>query len=610
MSSGSTWRLWAVLFVAVLGFWFLAPTIIGTDDLPAFLPQKQLNLGLDLQGGLHLELKVETQKAVENALSQRGEQIKRDLREKRIRIRNFNIRPREIRVSVRGEEGADELTKHIEDEYPGLEVTGREAAEGDYVLMTMGFIADEVAEIERYAIDQGIETIRNRIDQFGVSEPVIIPQGDGEILIQLPGLGSMSAEKVADRLRKILEEDAIEGALVESKGSEVHVTLDDEATAEALATKAVEKIIGISRDGMETTADGKVKIVLGLATTQRAKRLIGQTAQLEFRMIDESIDPLRALETAIPPDSEILYGKADIDPRTGKAKPGRDVYLARKTVSLTGDVITEARMAVDGMRSQYYVVMEFDRRGSKLFGEITTEAVGKRMAIVLDGVVQSAPVIREAITGGRASISGTFTRDEARDLAISLRSGSLPAPVSVMHEIEVGATLGDDSIEAGKLSLMVGMFLVVLFMGVYYKAAGLLADAALLLNIVLILGALAAFGATLTLPGIAGLVLTIGMAVDANVLIFERIREELRQGKSPLRAVESGYEKAFSTIIDANVTTLIAAIVLGWLGTGPIRGFAITLGIGILSSMFTAVVGTRAGFELFLVKSGSKKLSI
>jgi protein-export membrane protein SecD len=610
MSSGSTWRLWAVLFVGILGVWFLAPTLIGTDDVPAFLPQKRLNLGLDLQGGLHLELKVETQKAVENALSQQGEQLKRDLRDKRIRSRNFEIRPREIRVSVRGEEGADELTKLIEEEYPGMEVNSREAPEGDYVLMAMGFISDEVAEIERYAIDQGIETIRNRIDQFGVSEPVIIPQGDGEILIQLPGLGSMSADKVAEKIRELLEEKAIAGAVVEPLGSEVHVTLADEATADELSTLAVKKIGGISRDGLETIADGKVKLVLGLATTQRAKKLIGQTAQLEFRMLDETIDPIRALETAVPSDSEVLYGKADIDPRTGKAKPGRDAYLVKRNVALTGDVITEARMAVDNMKSQYYVTMEFDRRGTKLFGDITTEAVGRRMAIILDGVVQSAPTINEPITGGRAQISGTFTRNEARDLVISLRSGSLPAPVSVMHEIEVGATLGEDSVEAGKLSLIVGMLLVIVFMAFYYKGAGLLADTALVLNIVLILGALAAFKATLTLPGIAGLVLTVGMAVDANVLIFERIREELRQGKSPLRAVESGYEKAFSTILDANITTLIAAIVLGWLGTGPIRGFAITLGIGIISSMFTAVVGTRAGFELFLVKSTTKKLSI
>ncbi len=609
----ANWRLGLVLSVAVIAFLFLLPSFVDkpSDTIPGFLPQRPLNRGLDLQGGLHLELKVETEKAVENSLNRLSEQLDSRLREERVRIKGGSkVNRRNIISTVRGDEGAQRLTKLIEDEFGGLREVSRSGAGGDYITVTMTMTDDEVAAIEQYAIDQGIETIRNRIDQFGVAEPVIVPQGKGEILIQLPGLGSLSADKIARDVTVLLEEKGIADFTVEPMGSQVKVILPDMVLAEEIADSAVGLYVGLSRDKLEFNPDGKVELVLGLASSQRAKKLIGQTAQLEFHLLDESMTPQAALAGGVPPDSEILYGKPDVDLRTGKQKQGRPAYLVKKRVLLTGEVISEARLSVDQNRAQYYVMMEFNSQGKKLFGDITTQFTQKYLAIVLDGVVQSAPVIREPITGGRASISGTFTRNEARDLAIALRSGSLPAPVSVMHEIEVGASLGNDSIKAGILSLLIGFGLVVLFMAVYYKGAGFLAVLALVLNVLVVLGALAAFNATLTLPGIAGIVLTIGMAVDANVLIFERIREELRLGKSPLNAVDSGYAKAFTTILDANVTTLIAAIVLGWLGTGPIRGFAVTLGIGILASMFTAVVGTRAGFDKFLAKRGTKRLSI
>ena len=322
-------------------------------------------------------------------------------------------------------------------------------------------------------------------------------------------------------------------AVVEPKGSEIDVTLPSEAVADRIATEAVAKFVGVSRESMEPLPGGKTKLVLALASSQRAKRLIGQTAQLEFRMLDETTDPTVALSQGVPPESEILYGKPTVDPRTGKQTAQPAPYLVKRRVMMTGEVVSEARMAVDPQQSQYYVHIEFDGRGSRIFGDLTTESVGKRMAIVLDGVVQSAPVIREPITGGKASISGTFTRDEARDLAIALRSGSLPAPVTVMHEIEVGASLGDDSVHSGLLSLIVGFLAVSAFMAIYYKWSGRLADVMMAVNMVLTVATLVLFRATLTMPGIAGLVLTMGMAVDANVLIFERIREEMRLGKSP-----------------------------------------------------------------------------
>jgi preprotein translocase subunit SecD len=277
---------------------------------------------------------------------------------------------------------------------------------------------------------------------------------------------------------------------------------------------------------------------------------------------------------------------------------------------MTGDTITDAKVSRGGQFGNPYVLVTFDSRGARQFADLTSRNVKRRLAIVLDGKVQSAPVIQEAITGGEASITGNFTMAEAKDLAVVLRSGALPAPVKILEERTVGPSLGQDSINQGLLSMVVGFGLVIIFVIVYYQLSGLVANAALILNVILIGAALAAFQASLTLPGIAGIILTIGMAVDANVLIFERIREELRLNKTPAAAIEAGYGKATLTILDANVTTLIAAVVLFQFGTGPIRGFAVTLSIGILSSLFTAIVVTKLIFEIALSKFSFNKLSI
>jgi preprotein translocase subunit SecD len=277
---------------------------------------------------------------------------------------------------------------------------------------------------------------------------------------------------------------------------------------------------------------------------------------------------------------------------------------------MTGSVLKNARMQIGSEFAEPYVLMVFDSRGSRLFARITEANVKRRLAIVLDGTVYSAPVIQEKIEGGRAQITGNFTTDEAHDLAIVLRAGSLPAPVEILEERTVGPSLGHDSIQKGLLSILVGGLIVLVFMPIYYKLSGMVANLALLLDMLFIIAALAAFKATLTLPGIAGIVLTIGMAVDANVLIFERIREELAVGKTVRAAVDSGYSKAFLTILDANVTTLIAAIVLFQFGTGPIKGFAVTLSLGIIASMFTAIIVTRVVFDLALQNRRVVSLSI
>ncbi len=532
MNVSLKWRATLVAAFAVLGVLFLAPTFLGPDvNLPGFLPSERLHLGLDLQGGMHLVLEVEAEKAVENALERVAGELRDDLREQRVRTRTVEARGGEIRVVARDAEAAEAVLELLKTDYPGLKNAGRDETETG-VALTVTFTGDEADRIQEYAVAQGIETIRNRVDEFGVSEPAIVPQGDRRILIQLPGIQD----------------------------------------------------------------------------PERAIKLIGKTAQLEFRLVDEVVTVEQALKDGPPAGDEVLY-EHEVDPITRQVVR-RVPHLVQKRVLMAGDVITDARVQIDQQYNEPYVTLQFDNRGAKLFERVTAENVNKRLAIVLDGVVQSAPVIRERIGGGRAQITGRFSMEEARDLTIALRSGSLPAPVKILERRTVGPSLGRDSIRAGLTAMAVGGALVVLFMLVYYQGAGGIADLALILNVILIMGALAAFRATLTLPGIAGIVLTIGMAVDANVLIFERIREELRLGKTPTSAVDAGYAKAFSTIMDANVTTFIAAAVLWQYGTGPIKGFAVTLSIGILASMFTAIVGTRVIFDWMLRRTSARRLSI
>jgi preprotein translocase subunit SecD len=389
----------------------------------------------------------------------------------------------------------------------------------------------ESDHIKKLAVDQALETIRNRVDQFGVSEPDIRRQGDNRILIQLPGIQD----------------------------------------------------------------------------TQRAKDLIGRTALLEFKIVDEAHDVNAALQGSVPAGSEVLY-KVDEDRATKRVT--RTPFLLKKSALLTGASLTDARVALDSQYGEPYVSIEFDKKGARTFERVTGENVGKRLAIVLDNKVYSAPTIQEKIAGGKARITGRFTMEEARDLAIILRAGALPAPVTVLEERTVGPSLGADSIRSGLISILVGGLLVIVFMAIYYKWSGLLADFEVLLDLLLIGAGLAAFGATLTLPGLAGVILTIGMAVDNNVLIYERIREELRLGKTPRGAVDAGFDRATTTIMDANITTLISAVVLFQFGTGPIKGFAVTLSIGVIASMFTAIVVSRLVFNYFLDVRKIKRVSI
>lgn len=521
-----SWRLAASVGVFLAALIYILPTIN-----PDIWPHKKINLGLDLQGGMHLVLQVETDKAIEGTVERISEEMKTLLKEKGIRYKQVErVKGIQIQVQLGSEEMIEKFEKFLNDEFPDLRELSRQAGE-DPSTFIYTLPDKEVAHLKGMAVDQALETIRNRIDQFGVSEPDIRRQGENRLLIQLPGI-----------------------------------------------------------------TDAK-----------RAKDLIGQTALLEFKLVEEGADIAAAEKGNLPPGTQLLY-QMEKNPETGRTVKTPFV-LKRKTL-LTGAYLTDAKVQIDAQYNEPYVTIDFDAKGSRLFADITGANVNKRLAIVLDDKVQTAPVIQERIGGGKARITGRFTTDEARDLAIVLRAGALPAPVTILEERTVGPSLGADSIHQGIVSMLVGGILVVLFMIIYYKGAGLIADMALIINIILIAGGLAGFQATLTLPGIAGIILTIGMAVDANVLIFERIREEMALGKTPMAAVDAGYERATLTILDANVTTLIAALVLFQFGTGPVKGFAVTLSLGVVASVFTALVFTRYVFDIFLLKKRPRTLSI
>ncbi|WP_461832898.1 protein translocase subunit SecD [Desulfothermus sp.] len=335
----------------------------------------------------------------------------------------------------------------------------------------------------------------------------------------------------------------------------------------------------------------------GIEDAERAINIIKKTAHLEFKLVDDGVSKEQIEKGDIPIDDEVLY----LYRKRPDGSYAKEPIVVKKTAVLTGDYITDASVAFDQF-NQPYVTLSFNRQGARIFERITGENVNKRLAIILDNKVYSAPVIREKISGGRASITGRFTLEEAHDLAIVLRAGSLPAPVHVLHESSVGPSLGEQSIRQGLTAILVGGALVFIFTIIYYGVGGLIVDTLLILNLILVIAVLAGFGATLTMPGIAGLILLIGTAVDASVLIFERIREELRKGLPPQKAVEIGFSRSTLTIVDANLTTILAAIILYQFGSGPVRGFAVTLSVGTFASMFTAIYVSKIFFALWLKK--------
>jgi len=531
------WRILAISAATAISIILFLPTTRLRPYLPEWLQKYGLTLGLDLQGGIHLVYEVNGDKAVDITTERIAMSLENIFRDSKIEA---GIKKEGLEIKITPAE--EKVKEVVADNYPNLELISQSSGMLIYRLSDR-----EIKNIKRLAVEQALETIRNRVDQFGVAEPTIHTQGSNEIVVQLPGI------KDAKRAIALVGKTAI----LEFK------LVDDESP-----------------------------IAAQLPETIRAGE--------EERLINEFKDK-------IPQDDEILFGRV-VEKGTGRVF--KKVYLLKKQTLMTGDFIKEARVNIDRRFNEPYVGLSFNSTGAKLFEEITANNVKKRLAIILDNNVYSAPVIQERIAGGNAQITGTFTMDEARDLAIVLRSGSLPAPLKMLQNVTVGPSLGKDSIQAGIRAGIIASLLVIVFMVIYYRLSGVIADFALVLNIVFLLGVLSAFRATLTLPGIAGIILAVGMAVDSNVLMFERIREELRLGKTPRAAIDSGYDKAFWTIFDSHVTTLITAVVLFQFGTGPIKGFAVTLGWGVFINLFTALIGTKTVFDIVISRKELKRLSI
>ena len=534
MRRGVALRLGLFISATLASLIYLAPTFFA-GRLPSwwgnFLPADRIHLGLDLQGGSHLVLEVQVDKAIENNLDRVKDEITNLLRERGIsgvsaeRIQGMQL---ELKVPAANVERVRTLLKG---DFANLTVINTQTSGGTTDLL-LSLTKEEMRSLRENTVDQSLETIRNRIDQFGVSEPIIQRQGEQDILIQLPGIQD----------------------------------------------------------------------------PERAKEIIGKTALLEFKLVDDSANVEEALRNGPPPGDEILYGYAGRG--EGGAVGEKVPYVVQSRALMTGAYIADARVRPSQQLQGPYVELILNSAGARLFEQISAANVKRRLAIVLDNRVYSAPVIQERIAGGRASITGNFDIKEARDLAIILRAGALPAPVEIQEERTVGPSLGQDSINQGVRSFIVGGSLVIVFMIAYYKGAGLLAVFAVIFNIVYMLAILAGFQAVLTLPGIAGIVLTVGMAVDANVLINERIREELRAGRAPRSAIEAGYEHALPAIFDSNITTFLSGVILFQFGTGPIKGFAVTLCVGIMTTVLTAVYLTRIYYDYRMMNRKLEHISV
>ena len=514
----------------------LAPT---TPDWMTDIGALPMYLGLDLRGGVHFLMEVDMEAAVKNAMERYVGDIRSQLREDKIRYRSVQLRPEGLTVMFRSAGDVEEGRSRIRTENPDLEL--RDGPEGaNSIIANLSEAA--IRETKRFALQQNITTLRKRVNELGVAEPLIQQQGENRIVVQLPGVQD----------------------------------------------------------------------------TARAKEILGATATLEFRLADDEHSVQQA----------VASGRAPIGTKLYFERNGAPILLKRQLI-ISGDYIVDAASGIDSQSGSPNVTIMLDGRGANIMSDRTKDNIGRRMAVVFieqksETVVENGEEVRKRrITqdvinvavirdrlGKRFQITGLDSTEESRDLALLLRAGALAAPIDIIEERTIGPSLGQESIDQGTLSVQIGFVLVLVFMFVYYRVFGLVADIALAVNLILIMAVLSMLQATLTLPGIAGIVLTVGMAVDANVLIFERIREELRNGNSPQNSIKRGYEQAFATIADANITTFIAALVLFLFGTGPIKGFAVTLSIGILTSMFTAIMGTRSVINLIYGGRKVDRLSI
>ena len=509
------WKALAIILTALVVCLCAVPNFFPEATVKRWpsWAQRRMVLGLDLQGGSHILLEVDSNSVKKDKLEQVRDDVRRTLRDAKIGYTGLAARPDSVEVHVKDSDLQNALAKLRELSQPlggllgssgqrSLEVSD---AGGGLIRLTVPPAA--ITERVRQSVEQSIQIVERRVNELGTVEPLIEREGTDRILVQVPGLQDPT----------------------------------------------------------------------------RLKELLGKTAKLDFRMVDTSVPADQALQGRVPPDSEVLMSSS-----TPKIP-----YVIKKQVVVSGADLIDAQPGFDQRSGEPIVSFRFNTSGSRKFAQATSENVGQPFAIVLDNEVISAPVIREPITGGSGQISGNFTVQGANDLAILLRAGALPAPLTIIEERTVGPGLGQDSIERGELAAYVGSVMVIVFMLLTYRLFGVFANIAVAINVAMIFGLLSLLSATLTLPGIAGIVLTVGIAVDSNVLIYERIREELRGGRTAISAIDAGFKRALPTILDSNITTFIAAAVLFYIGTGPVRGFAVTLGIGILTTVFTAFTLTR-----------------
>ncbi|TKT73365.1 protein translocase subunit SecD [Afipia massiliensis] len=509
------WKALAVILTATIVCLFAVPNFFPESTVKTWpkWAQRHIVLGLDLQGGSHILLEVDSNSVKKDKLDQVRDDVRRTLRDAKIGYTGLAVRGESVEVRVKDTDLTNALAKLRELSQPLgglLGSSGQRSVEvsdagGGLIRLTVPPAA--ITERVRQSVEQSIQIVERRINELGTVEPLIQRQGIDRILVQVPGLQDPT----------------------------------------------------------------------------RLKELLGKTAKLDFRMVDPTVPPDQAQQGRVPPDSELLMSS------TAPKVP----YVIKKQVLVSGGDLTDAQPGFDQRSGEPIVSFRFNTSGARKFAQATLENVGQPFAIVLDNEVISAPVIREPITGGSGQISGNFTVQGANDLSILLRAGALPAPLTIIEERTVGPGLGQDSIAAGELASYVGSVLVIVFMLLTYRLFGFFANVAVAINVAMIFGILSLLNATLTLPGIAGIVLTVGIAVDSNVLIYERIREELRAGRTAISAIDAGFTRALATILDSNITTFIAAAVLFYIGTGPVRGFAVTLGIGIITTVFTAFTVTR-----------------
>jgi len=594
----------------------------------ADLESKIIRRGLDLQGGIHLVLEVDVPTLVYNIAKNKSQLFEDVFQSSKSQV------SAEVRFLEVFENEADARELRLVRYFPDRGIQNSEIVSS---------LQDEAND----AVRRALEIIRNRVDQFGVSEPTIQKVGNRRIIVELAGIEDPSRARDLIQTTALLEfkmlktpevTDAtirkIDQVLRRDKG-ELAEAISAEDTAGASEDTVItegevaeDEAVSVNQlfgDVEETdTADTEDSTVVVDKQVFEEKPFTAMLRNVQGQIgvpkknknAVERILKMKKVQEVIPPDAEFLWsaGTEILPTQGGGASEFHLLYLVNKEAGLTGGVVTDAQATLGGAGGQAagqpVVYVDMNAAGSKTWSRLTGANIGRRVAIVLDNKIHMAPTIRSKISQGSTMIEGMANLEEAKDIAIVLRAGALPAPVDIIEERTVGPSLGSDSIQKGTTATIIGLILVLIFMAFYYKLSGLIADFALVLNLVFILAILAALHATLTLPGIAGLILTVGLSVDANVLIFDRIREELRKGKTVRAAIDSGYGNALRTIIDANVTTILAALVLMQFGTGPIKGFAVVLFWGIVSSMFTAIFVTRTVYQMFTENKTVQKLSI